>query len=177
MKICWILVLCALQHVYYVNTTDDLYVTVMSERSGTEDDDYVAVQCPDGYFLVGCGIHGFYQDGLQVPHSGTQRCVAYNGGYDPNGVTAEARCRRRDTDTISSVVFEREKIEKGSIANLHCPDGFKVLDCLAYSPWGIRTNWTWADDTEQFCTSNKSVSKFCSITAICGHFTYIESGM
>ena len=90
MKICWILVLCALQHVYYVNTTDDLYVTVMSERSGTEDDDYVAVQCPDGYFLVGCGIHGFYQDGLQVPHSGTQRCVAYNGGYDPNGVTVSS---------------------------------------------------------------------------------------
>ena len=47
---------------------------------------------------------------------------------------AEARCRRKDMDT--NVMFERETITNGTIANLYCPVGFRILECLTYSPWG-----------------------------------------
>ena len=49
---------------------------------------------------------------------------------------AEARCRRKKTDL--EVVFERERITNGSIANLYCPDGFGVLDCLTISSVSLR---------------------------------------
>ena len=47
---------------------------------------------------------------------------------------AEARCRRKETDT--DVMFERDTITNGNIAYLHCQDGFRIFDCLTYSPWG-----------------------------------------
>ena len=47
---------------------------------------------------------------------------------------AEARCRRKDTGM--DVMFERETITNGTIANLYCPDGFRIFECLTYSPWG-----------------------------------------
>ena len=53
-----------------------------------------------------------------------------------NNSQAEARCRRKDTGM--DVMFERESITSGSIANLYCPDGFGVLDCLTISSFSLR---------------------------------------
>ena len=62
-----------------INTEDESNLTVISERSGTDDDEFTTAQCPDGYLLVGCEIHGNATDGLRIPDNGTQSCVAYNG--------------------------------------------------------------------------------------------------
>ena len=64
---------------------EDLYKTVISEKSGADDDEYTTAKCPDGYLLVGCEIHGYAPDGLRIPDDGTQSCVAYNG-FRGNGV-------------------------------------------------------------------------------------------
>ena len=64
---------------YVLLEADDLYITVISEISGAVDDEYTTAQCPDGYLLVGCEIHGYAPDGLRIPSDGTQSCVAYNG--------------------------------------------------------------------------------------------------
>ena len=58
---------------------DDLYKTVISEKSGAEDDELTTAQCPDGYLLVGCEVQGAISDGLKIPDDVTQRCIAYNG--------------------------------------------------------------------------------------------------
>ena len=58
---------------------EDLYKTVISEKSGTKDDEFTTAQCPEGYLLVGCEVQGAFSDGLRVPDDETQRCLAYNG--------------------------------------------------------------------------------------------------
>ena len=74
---------------------DDLYKTVISEKSGAEDDEFTTAQCPDGYLLVGCEVQGAFSDGLKIPDDETQRCLAYNGnrgagviGHSPRSPTS-----------------------------------------------------------------------------------------
>ena len=87
MKILLISLLHLVLHVQYIHTEDQLYVTVISERSGTGDDDRTKVRCPDGFLLVGCEItDGSHIDGLQVLSSDEiEYCVAKNG-YKGDGV-------------------------------------------------------------------------------------------
>ena len=76
----------------HVHTEDKLYVTVISERSGTRDDEKTTARCPQGYLLAGCEIHGSAPDGLKIADDEPHGCVAYNGHRrDADGVIVSHR--------------------------------------------------------------------------------------